>query len=133
MLRQGGWAVPLSCEHPALQAWLEQLQAIRAGLCKYVHVGCEPEYAELLDPASCNNQWTPLAIGGTVGLFILVVLGLLIIIFQGLVRWLAFPHVVQSMRMQVNLRLVLRLKFTNMRHDDNSPKRIQHLWSAAAA
>ena len=86
MLRQGGWAVPLDCEHPVLQAWLEQLQAIRLGLCKYVHVGCEPEYAELLDPASCNNQWTPLAIFGTVALLILGFLLLLTIVFQGLVR-----------------------------------------------
>ncbi|KAK9855135.1 hypothetical protein WJX84_000838 [Apatococcus fuscideae] len=35
----------------------------------------------------CNNQWTPLAIGGTVALAVLCVLLLLILVFQGLVRW----------------------------------------------
>ncbi|KAK9851856.1 hypothetical protein WJX84_011935 [Apatococcus fuscideae] len=48
---------------------------------------CTSEYAELLDPASCNNQWTPLAIFGTVALFILGFLLLLTVVFQGLVRW----------------------------------------------
>ena len=65
MFRQGGWAVPLSCEHPSLLAWLETINKIQQKLCTFVGSDvCSTKPILVLQ--DCNNKWSPLAIFGAV-------------------------------------------------------------------
>ncbi|KAL3148265.1 hypothetical protein ABBQ38_013732 [Trebouxia sp. C0009 RCD-2024] len=65
MFRQGGWAVPLSCEHPGLLAWLEIINKLQQKLCAFFGSDvCSTK--PILVIQDCNNKWSPLAIFGAV-------------------------------------------------------------------
>ena len=56
MLRQGGWAVPLSCEHAAVKVWLQHVRALQQLACWLVGLKCsDSSVAE----DKCTTFWTP--------------------------------------------------------------------------
>jgi hypothetical protein len=59
--RQGGWAVPLSCEHPALLSWLSFINKVQQRFCAVLGQDiCSTK--PLLILQDCNNKWSPLTI-----------------------------------------------------------------------
>lgn len=59
--RQGGWAVPLSCEHPALLSWLSLINRVQQRVCAVLGQDiCSTK--PLLILQDCNNKWSPLTI-----------------------------------------------------------------------
>ena len=59
MFREGGWAVPLSCDSPTLQSWLTQLK----WGCSILRIPCDT-YIDT-EMGICPNKWSPLTIAGT--------------------------------------------------------------------
>ena len=51
MIRKGGWAVPLSCDNPTLQAWLQWVE----GFSKLAGLPYDSQLA--LDFSQCNSTW----------------------------------------------------------------------------
>ncbi len=59
--RQGGWAVPLSCEHPALLSWLSFINKVQQRFCAVLGQDiCSTK--PLLILQDCNNKWSPMTI-----------------------------------------------------------------------
>ena len=59
--RQGGWAVPLSCEHPALISWLGIINKIQQKFCAILGQDiCSTK--PILALNDCNNKWSPMTI-----------------------------------------------------------------------
>mmetsp|Transcript_35862 Transcript_35862/g.101515 ORF Transcript_35862/g.101515 Transcript_35862/m.101515 type:complete len:950 (-) Transcript_35862:353-3202(-) len=77
MLRQGGWAVPLSCDHPAVQLWLSYVVALQQAWCWLA--GTQPCILATAKD-QCTTFWTPYTLVTT--------LGLLSCLWVGLCAWL---------------------------------------------
>ncbi|DBB13812.1 TPA: hypothetical protein ACH3X3_000808 [Trebouxia sp. C0006] len=73
--RQGGWAVPLSCEHPALLSWLSFINKFQQRFCAVLGQDiCSTK--PLLILQDCNNKWSPLTIFAVIaGVVVLSTLG----------------------------------------------------------
>ncbi|KAK9785856.1 hypothetical protein WJX73_007544 [Symbiochloris irregularis] len=81
MFRQGGWAVPLSCEDPALLKWLKWMERF----C--VAFGLPYRHQTALDITHCNSRWSPLAIAAVTVVFATVGFVFLFGVLKSLIRW----------------------------------------------
>ena len=81
MFRQGGWAVPLSCDDPTLVAWLGWVESFATLL------GLPYDAQTALDLTQCSSRWSPLAIGAVVCVVGFTALVLLVGLLKRLVRW----------------------------------------------
>ena len=60
LLREGGWVVPLDCQHPVLQAWLQYIEGAQRHICALFGKDACPEELIVDADAPCQNNWTPL-------------------------------------------------------------------------
>lgn len=85
MFREGGWAVPLQCDSPALQNWLGRLHWV----CSILGVTCDTYVSPEL--GVCPRNWTPLAIMGTSVIFLAGLLLMLLLAAKNFFRSALFP------------------------------------------
>eukprot|EP00873_Tetraselmis_striata_P015454 jgi/Tetstr1/435718/TSEL_024617.t1 len=80
MLRQGGWAVPLSCEHPLVAVWLRHVGALQAAWCWATGRPEEACGGPAAAEQQCTTFWTPF--------LLVVVLGAGSLLWMGACAWL---------------------------------------------
>ena len=52
--------VPLDCQHPVLQAWLQYIEGAQRHICALFGKDACPEELIVDADAPCQNNWTPL-------------------------------------------------------------------------